>query len=96
MLDILAVDPSIERVRAEELIAESDRIIDDSNEPGTESIGHRIRRSLQEPGVSDSDALAYFERERELFGRRSFEESRFVIDQLVTIERLRRELGLVR
>ena len=76
------------------LLEQSDTIREQLAEEGEEDVGAAMRSRLREVEVSKEDAREWFDEHRETFGSRSFEHSRYAIDRLIAIERVREEFQL--
>ncbi|MHC4893639.1 MAG: hypothetical protein ACYTFV_09790 [Planctomycetota bacterium] len=97
--EIAVLEPTLERHEVETLVAQSDRVREDlegstAEDAGETSVGDHVRRLLEEAKSTDTEALALYQAERELFGGRSFEQSRATIDRLLAIRAVQAELGL--
>ncbi len=95
-LDLLMIEPNLGHTERRALIAASDRVRRTLQALGEEDVGQAVLSRLAEARISQDEARAYYERHRELFGRRSFEASSWTIRQLIAIERTRAELGIER
>ncbi len=76
----------------EALLARSDAMRSALEERGEEDIGAAIRTRLRDVEVDEASARAWFEAHREVFGARSFEQSRHSVERLIAIERVREDL----
>ncbi len=100
IFELAAHAPRLSSEEIQRLIVESDRIVarvsKDLPEAETEAadVGAEVRHRLREVHVSDEEALAYFHENLELFGQRSFDDSRSSIDRLVALRKVWEELGL--
>ena len=95
-LDLLTIEPSLGRREVATLLADSDLVRAEVRAQGEEDVGQAVLSRLAAVQVSEADARAYYDQQRALFGSRSFEESRYTVEQLLAIERTRAELGLER
>jgi hypothetical protein len=95
VVEMVAHDPGLGGGEIDRLLAASDAVgCAIQTEDGT-SVGQEVRRRLREAEVSTAEARAYYAAHPDLFGHRGFAESRWTVEQLVAIERVRAELGLV-
>ena len=61
---------------------------------GESDAGPALARRLSEATVSDSEARAFFDANRAVFGGRSLEQSRPSVDRLIRIHKVREDLGI--
>lgn len=61
---------------------------------GEDDAGAALARRLSEATVSDSEARAFFEANRAIFGGRSLEQSRPSVDRLIRIHKVRADLDI--
>ena len=76
------------------LLEQSDAIREQLAEGGEDDVGVAMRSRLRDVEVSNEEARQWFDEHRETFGTRSFEQSRYAIDRLIAIERVRDEFQL--
>lgn len=83
-------NPALDAQQADALTEQSDRM-----QETLDALGERdVRTLLRETEVSETEARAYFEDNRALFGGRSFEASRVAIERLVALDRVSAQLDV--
>ena len=66
----------------------------EGDDEGSGRAGEALRSALRHAPVSQEEEVAYFNGHRDLFGDRSFEQSRHTIQRLIRIEKLQESLVL--
>lgn len=94
IFDMAAMRPDMPYGTMSRLADDSDRIRERLGSSDDEAVGRAVRQRLRDVHVSEQEARKWYAEHREIFGRRSFEESRFSVERLVAIERVRAELAL--
>ena len=92
---IAAQNPGLRYDEAETLVEQSDQMREQVDELGEQDLGDAIRERLAEVEVDEGEAVAWFQAHREVFGSRSFEQSRHTVERLIAIERVREEFALL-
>lgn len=92
--DAAALAPNIPDEERRALLEESDEIRHELEAQGEQDVGSALRSRLHDAEVSEAEARAWYAEHRELFGQRSFEQSKRSIEQLVAIAKVREELGV--
>lgn len=100
LLAVLSVAPELHVDTAKALMAASDQARERAEdlallEEGVESNpGAVIRQAFNAVENSEGELLAYFETNQHLFGRRTFEQSRYSVDRLLRVQKTRAHLGI--
>ncbi|MEM9458209.1 MAG: hypothetical protein AAGF11_28800 [Myxococcota bacterium] len=92
---IAAQNPGLRYDEAETFVEQSDQMREQVQDAGETDLGDAIRQRLAEVEIDEGEAVAWFQANREIFGSRSFEQSRHTVERLMAIERVREEFALL-
>ena len=81
--------------RIKQSIAASDDVVAALHARGVGDVPGYIQKRLAEVPVDEAEARAFFDGNASIFGGRSFDQSRSVVDQLLRIHKVRQERGIV-
>ncbi len=82
----------LSREEVMQALAQSDHIVQGLQDEGVEDIGAELVRRLESADVDEREIEGYYLENREVFGSRSLAQSRDVVERLVRIEKVRKEL----
>jgi len=93
-VNIRSLRSNLSDLEVQHLIGESDLVRAGLEARGVADVGQLLQDRLGEIQPEDGALRAYYEAHRAHFGRRSFEQSRYALEQLVRIQIIKRELGI--
>lgn len=90
---IAANEPSLSYDEIETLVEQTDQMREQVGEHGELDLGEAVRQRLADVEIDEGEAMTWFRDHRELFGQRSFEQSRHTVERLIAIEQVREQLA---
>ncbi len=92
LFDMVMTSPNRDYRELEMLAADSDHLTAAVDDETDKDVGQTIRAQLRAVQVTEAEARSYFEANRQIFGNRSFLESRDAIERLIAIERVQQNI----